>query len=140
MDKELLLRPPTTEDALPQGDAGVASSPAAEVFRPAPASPAAVAVTPEPPPTPKASFSVAPSAPAAVVPEPAPTPAIAPLKNDAPAVFGNAPMVQLPSRKQQSWGALISIFIIVCMIIIGAFYAWGERIAEREQYYPQIAE
>ncbi len=35
-----------------------------------------------------------------------------------------------PSAKQQSWGALISIIIIVCMVVIGAFYAWGERIAE----------
>ncbi len=38
--------------------------------------------------------------------------------------------VKLPSAKQQSWGALISIVVIVGMIITGAFYAWGERIAE----------
>ncbi len=38
--------------------------------------------------------------------------------------------VQMPSARQQSWGALISIVVIVGMIIIGAFYAWGERIAE----------
>ncbi len=37
---------------------------------------------------------------------------------------------KLPSAKQQSWGALISIVVIVGMIITGAFYAWGERIAE----------
>jgi L-asparagine transporter-like permease len=36
----------------------------------------------------------------------------------------------MPTPKQQSWGALISIVVIVGMIIIGAFYAWGERIAE----------
>jgi len=48
------------------------------------------------------------------VPVPAPTPAL-------PGV---------PSAKQQSWGVVISIIIIVLMIIIGAFYAWGERIAE----------
>ena len=36
----------------------------------------------------------------------------------------------MPSRKAQSWGALISIIIIVLMIIIGAFYSWGKRIAE----------
>ena len=35
-----------------------------------------------------------------------------------------------PSPKAQSWGALISIIIIVLMIIIGAFYSWGKRIAE----------
>lgn len=35
-----------------------------------------------------------------------------------------------PSPKAQSWGALISIIIIVLMIVIGAFYSWGKRIAE----------
>ena len=37
----------------------------------------------------------------------------------------------MPSPKAQSWGALVSIIIIVLMIIIGAFYAWGQRIAEQ---------
>lgn len=41
-----------------------------------------------------------------------------------------APLAGVPSRKQQSWGAVISIIIIVLMIIIGAFYAWGKRIAQ----------
>jgi hypothetical protein len=36
----------------------------------------------------------------------------------------------LPSPKAQSWGAVISIIVIVLMIIIGAFYAWGQRIAQ----------
>lgn len=36
-----------------------------------------------------------------------------------------------PSPKAQSWGAIISIIIIVLMIIVGAFYAWGKRIAEQ---------
>jgi hypothetical protein len=36
-----------------------------------------------------------------------------------------------PSPKAQSWGAIISIIIIVLMIIIGAFYAWGRRVAEQ---------
>jgi len=43
-------------------------------------------------------------------------------------------LAQMPSTKQQSWGALISIVIIVLMIIVGAFYAWGERIAQNQQY------
>lgn len=38
----------------------------------------------------------------------------------------------VPSRKQQSWGALLSIVVIVLMIVVGALYAWGARIAERE--------
>ncbi|MFZ2167707.1 MAG: hypothetical protein WAV50_02435 [Minisyncoccia bacterium] len=36
----------------------------------------------------------------------------------------------VPSPKAQSWGVVISIVVIVLMIVIGAFYAWGERIAE----------
>ncbi|MDD3531694.1 MAG: hypothetical protein PHV99_03850 [Candidatus Pacebacteria bacterium] len=40
----------------------------------------------------------------------------------------------VPSPKQQQWGVVISIVVIVLMIIVGAFYAWGERIAENQ--YP----
>ena len=35
-----------------------------------------------------------------------------------------------PSPKQQSFGALMSIIIIVLMIIIGAFYAYRDRTAD----------
>jgi hypothetical protein len=44
----------------------------------------------------------------------------------------------VPSPKQQQWGVVISIVIIVLMIIIGAFYAWGKRIAQN-QIYPAPA-
>lgn len=37
---------------------------------------------------------------------------------------------KMPSQKAQSWGALLSIIVIVLMIIIGAFYAWGERVSQ----------
>ncbi len=40
---------------------------------------------------------------------------------------------EVPSVQQQSWGAVISIVVIVLMIVIGAFYAWGERIAEEKE-------
>jgi NADH:ubiquinone oxidoreductase subunit 3 (subunit A) len=40
----------------------------------------------------------------------------------------------MPSPKRQSWGALISIIVIVLMIVIGAYYAWEKRIAEQNQY------
>ncbi len=36
----------------------------------------------------------------------------------------------MPSHKAQSWGAIISIVIIVLMIVIGAFYSWGNRVAQ----------
>ena len=39
-----------------------------------------------------------------------------------------------PSPARQSWGVIISIAIIVLMIIIGAFYAWGKRVAEERAY------
>lgn len=45
-----------------------------------------------------------------------------------PPELNNPP--HMPSPKQQSWGALISIVVIMLMIIIGAFYAWGKRVAE----------
>ena len=51
-----------------------------------------------------------------------------------PSAFGNVPMLPPPSRKQQSWGALLSIFVIVLMIIGGAFYSWGKRLAAEREY------
>ncbi|MBU6323508.1 MAG: hypothetical protein KGI41_01515 [Patescibacteria group bacterium] len=48
------------------------------------------------------------------------------------------PAVPLPSRAQQSYGALISVILILLMIVVGAFYVWGKRIAEREQYTGQL--
>ena len=44
------------------------------------------------------------------------------------------PGPSMPTKKQQSWGVVISICIIVLMIIVGAFYAWGKRIAQNENY------
>ncbi|MCR4333411.1 MAG: hypothetical protein NUV60_00075 [Patescibacteria group bacterium] len=38
----------------------------------------------------------------------------------------------IPTPAQQQWGVVISIIIIVLMIIIGAFYAWGQRIAQNQ--------
>lgn len=42
----------------------------------------------------------------------------------------NGALSGTPSPKAQSWGVVISIVIIMLMIITGAFYAWGKRIAE----------
>ncbi|MFZ3044091.1 MAG: hypothetical protein WA058_03235 [Minisyncoccia bacterium] len=44
------------------------------------------------------------------------------------------PLRGVPSPKQQQWGVLISIVVIVMMVIVGAFYAWGQRIAQNQ--YP----
>ena len=57
---------------------------------------------------------------------------------EAPAAFaGNPPKV--PSVKQQSWGAVLSIALIVLMVIIGAFYAWGKRVAEEHALTSQTS-
>jgi hypothetical protein len=46
----------------------------------------------------------------------------------------------VPSPKQQQWGVVISIIVIVLMITIGAFYAWGKRIAEEQALFAPAAE
>jgi predicted permease len=44
----------------------------------------------------------------------------------------NVPSGQEPHsvNKNASWGAIISILVIMAMVVIGAFYAWGKRIDE----------
>ncbi|MBU6388792.1 hypothetical protein KGQ72_02885 [Patescibacteria group bacterium] len=51
----------------------------------------------------------------------------------APAVPAATPP-GVPSPAAQSWGVVISIIVIVLMITIGAFYAWGERIAQNRVF------
>lgn len=61
-------------------------------------------------------------------------------KSDTPAAVPPQ-LPGMPSPKQQQWGVVISIVIIVLMIVVGAFYAWGKRIAqERELLAPMSAE
>ena len=56
--------------------------------------------------------------------------------HEAPAtpVFSPAPAIRPRSAAQQSWGTAIAIVVIVVMVIVGAFYAWGKRIAENHNY------
>lgn len=42
----------------------------------------------------------------------------------------------MPSPQAQSWGALISIIVIVLMIVIGAFYSWEKRTSETKVSAP----
>ena len=46
-----------------------------------------------------------------------------------------APQPGVPSPEQQSWGLLISIVVIVLMVVIGAFYAWDNRIKQEKMLY-----
>lgn len=52
-----------------------------------------------------------------------------------------APLPGVPSPEAQQWGVVISIVVIVLMIVVGAFYSWGKRIAqEKELFAPVTAE
>lgn len=62
----------------------------------------------------------------------APKPVLPPPLPPAPMNFPVGAISGTPSPKAQQWGVLISIVIIVLMIIIGAFYAWGQRIAQNQ--------
>jgi hypothetical protein len=33
-------------------------------------------------------------------------------------------------HRDASWGAIISLVVILVMIVVGAFYAWGQRVAQ----------
>lgn len=50
------------------------------------------------------------------------------------------PLPGIPSPAQQQWGVVISIVVIVSMIIIGAFYAWGQRIAQNDAFTAPVVE
>jgi hypothetical protein len=39
--------------------------------------------------------------------------------------------VHAHAAKHASWGAVISILIILIMIVVGAFYSWGHRVAQQ---------
>ena len=41
-------------------------------------------------------------------------------------------------HRNASWGALISITIILAMVIVGAFYSWGKRIREQRAIQTQL--
>lgn len=36
------------------------------------------------------------------------------------------------SKEKSSFGSLITLVVIVAVIVIGAFYVWGERVAQEE--------
>ncbi len=57
----------------------------------------------------------------------------APVVPEPQVVIHEKPLPGVPSPKAQQWGVLISIVIIVLMVIVGAVYAWGKRIAQDQQ-------
>jgi len=42
--------------------------------------------------------------------------------------------VQEAASRNASWGTIIVIFVLLGMIVTGAFYAWGKRVAEERAY------
>lgn len=49
-------------------------------------------------------------------------------RNEVDAVFGTRP-TKPPTPEQQSLGAVISIFVIMGMIVMGAYYSYTKRAA-----------
>lgn len=37
---------------------------------------------------------------------------------------------EISTQAQQSWGAVIAIVVILAMVVIGAMYAWDNRISK----------
>jgi hypothetical protein len=48
------------------------------------------------------------------------------------------PILAPRTPTQQSWGTILALVIIVAMIVVGAFYAWGKRIAEQRAIETQV--
>lgn len=42
------------------------------------------------------------------------------------------------TAQQQSWSTIISIVIIILMIVVGAFYTWGKKLAEHRAIIDQL--
>lgn len=38
--------------------------------------------------------------------------------------------IQEEASRNASWGTIIVIVVIMAMVVTGAFYAWGKRVAE----------
>lgn len=48
------------------------------------------------------------------------------------------PVAQTPvSPKKSSWGGILAIIVILILIVVGAFYAWGERIVKDDDLSPE---
>ena len=49
----------------------------------------------------------------------------------------SSPLPAPRTPEQQSWGTMIALVIIIVMVVVGAFYAWGKKIAEERSLIPQ---
>lgn len=61
-----------------------------------------------------------------------------------PQIAAPAPAPKLPAQPEKllmaprrtSWGALIGVIIILVVLVVGALYFWGAKLAEREAALP----
>lgn len=54
----------------------------------------------------------------------------APVPGYVPAATPAAPSEPPSKKKNSSWGVIIFIFLMLGLMVIGAFYAWGKRISQ----------
>ena len=52
----------------------------------------------------------------------------------SPEQIEHVKQVQAAASRNASWGTIIVILVMLGMIVTGAFYAWGKRIAQEEAY------
>lgn len=46
--------------------------------------------------------------------------------------------VQAAASRNASWGTIVVLIVILAMIITGAFYTWGKRVAEEKALMEEI--
>jgi hypothetical protein len=69
------------------------------------------------------------------LPSPLDTPELTQASIDASTDMRPVPLT--PARKKQaSYGALLSVIVIMAIIVFGAFYAWGKRIHDQGGLVP----
>ncbi len=53
-----------------------------------------------------------------------------------------APASDEPTHRMGSAGSVLAVLLIVFLLVVGAFYVWGQRISERnaEEVVPAIAQ
>lgn len=60
-------------------------------------------------------------------------------QSNEPTNLDTAPQVST-NREKSSAGAIVTLIIIVAVIVIGAFYVWGERVAEERDATPDVTQ
>lgn len=49
------------------------------------------------------------------------------------------PIIKPRTPEQQSFGTIFALVVIIAMIVVGALYAWGKRIAEQQAIEAEAA-